>query len=153
MIMKSCYKQRKLINLENFPRHVVKVPYVATKIKIIISDGKRPDGVFTVLWERGKLLVWYVICPDTLASPCLPLTTMNNCEVAAAAETQKLVKYAHLDCHFVQIDIETIGCMGPRTLKFLKDLGRRSSPVVNSNLLCPSSVAPVCGTTVLGSIS
>ena len=26
--------------------------------------------------------------------------------------------------------------MGPRTLKFLKDLGRRLSPVVNSNLSC-----------------
>ena len=44
--------------------------------------------------------MWDVTCPDTLASPCLPLTTMNNCEVVAAAETQNLAKYAHLDCHF-----------------------------------------------------
>ena len=64
----------------------------------------------------------------------LSLATRNAREVAAAAETRKLAKYAHLDCHFVPIVIETIGCMVPTTLKFLKDLGRRLSPVVNSNL-------------------
>ena len=98
------------------------------------SDGKRPDGASTVPWERGKLLVWDVTCPDTLAPSYLPLATRNARDVAAAAESRKSAKYAHLECHFVPIVIETIGCMGPRTLKFLKDLGRRLSPVENSNL-------------------
>ena len=31
------------------------------------SDGKRPDGASVVPWERGRLLVWDVTCPDTLA--------------------------------------------------------------------------------------
>ena len=39
--------------------------------------------------------MWYVICPDTLASPCLPLTTMNNCEAAAINfDSNEIVKIA-----------------------------------------------------------
>ena len=29
------------------------------------SDGKHPDGVTIVPWERGKVLVWDFTCPDT----------------------------------------------------------------------------------------
>ena len=44
--------------------------------------------------------MWDVTWPDT--SSYLPLATRNAGEVAAAAaETRKLAKYAHLDCHFV----------------------------------------------------
>ena len=31
------------------------------------SDGKRPDGITVVPWQRGKLLVWDATCPDTFA--------------------------------------------------------------------------------------
>ena len=48
-------------------------------------------------------------------------------EVASAAETRKLLKYQHLDCHFAPIAIETMGTYGSRTLTFLKELGRRMS--------------------------
>ena len=51
------------------------------------SDGKRPDGASTVPWERGKLLVWDVTCPDTLAPSYLSLATKKAREVAAAAES------------------------------------------------------------------
>ena len=98
------------------------------------SDGKRPDGATTVPWERGKLLVWDVTCPDTLAPSYEALATRAAGEVASAAEVRKLSKYQHLDCHFVPIAIETLGSMGPRTLKFVKELGRKLRRVEDSPL-------------------
>ena len=77
------------------------------------SDGKCLDGASTVPLERGKRLVCDVTCPDSLASSYLPLATRNAHKVAAAAaETRKMAKYAHLNCHLVPIVIETIGFMG-----------------------------------------
>ena len=31
------------------------------------SDGKRPDGVALVPWERAKYMIWDVTCVDTFA--------------------------------------------------------------------------------------
>ena len=109
------------------------------------SDGKRPDGATTVPWERGRLLVWDVTCPNTLAPSYLPFSTRNAGEVAAAAEVRKSSKYSHLDCHFVPIAIETVGSMGPKTPKFLRELGRRlcivEGPLSYSHLTQRLSVA------------
>ena len=48
-------------------------------------------------------------------------------EVAAAAEKKKSNKYGHLGpAHiFMPVAIETLGAFGPRTLAFIKELGRR----------------------------
>ena len=48
-------------------------------------------------------------------------------KVAAAAEERKASKYAHLDqaYRFVPVAIETLGAFGPKTLAFVRELGRR----------------------------
>lgn len=91
------------------------------------SDGKRPDGVTMVPWKFGKPLVWDATCPDTLAPSYRGLATSNTGAVAAAAEERKEAKYANLSRghSFIPIAIETLGAFGPKTLVFLKDLGRR----------------------------
>ena len=128
------YRHGALNNIIKRSLTAAHVPSRLEPVGMSRSDGKRPDGASTIPWERGKLLVWDVTCPDTLAPSYLPLATRNAREVATAAETRKSTKYAHLDCHFVPIAIETVGCMGPRTLKFLKDLGRRLERVTDSAL-------------------
>ena len=54
---------------------------------------------------------------------------MHTChgEVAADAEKKKSNKYGHLGpAHiFMPVAIETLGAFGPRTLAFIKELGRR----------------------------
>lgn len=39
------------------------------------SDGKRPDGLTFVPWERGRPLLWDVTIPDTMAN--------SYCSIAA----------------------------------------------------------------------
>ena len=122
-----------------------RVPSRLEQVGMSRSDGKRPDGATTVPWERGRLLVWDVTCPGTLAPSYLPFSTRNAGEVAAAAEVRKSSKYSHLHCHFVPIAIETVGSMGPKTLKFLRELGRRlclvEGPLSYSHLTQRLSVA------------
>ncbi len=91
------------------------------------SDGKRPDGVITVPWKCGKLLVWDATCPDTFAPSYDSQATTAAGEVAAHAEERKILKYRGLPVthSFVPVAIETTGVIGARSLQFLKELGRR----------------------------
>ena len=91
------------------------------------SDGKRPDGAMLGPWKSGCLLVWDATCPDTLAASYRVHATSMPEKVAATAEERKSRKYrglppGHL---FAPIAIETLGAIGPRSLAFLKELGRR----------------------------
>ncbi len=91
------------------------------------SDGKRPDGVTTVPWKCGKLLVWDATCPDTFAPSYDSQANTAAGEVAAHAEERKILKYRGLPVthSFVPVAIETTGVIGARSLQFLKELGRR----------------------------
>ncbi|XP_019850978.1 PREDICTED: uncharacterized protein LOC109581361 [Amphimedon queenslandica] len=56
------------------------------------SDGKRPDGLTLVPWERGKPLVWDATVPDTLAPSYRSVAVSNSGAVAALAESKKTSK-------------------------------------------------------------
>ena len=93
------------------------------------SDGKRPDGMSIVPWSSGRLLVWDATCPDTLAASYRGQATAEAGKVAAAAEDRKANKYIHLDPAylFIPLAFETLGVFGPKTLAFVRELGRRIS--------------------------
>uniref|UniRef100_A0A8D8YZR5 Uncharacterized protein n=1 Tax=Cacopsylla melanoneura TaxID=428564 RepID=A0A8D8YZR5_9HEMI len=38
---------------------------------LLREDGKRPDGITNIAWERGKFLVWDVTCVDSMAKSYL----------------------------------------------------------------------------------
>ena len=91
-------------------------------------DGKRPNGVTTVpAWKCGKLLVWDATCPDTFAPSYVSQATTAAGEVATHAEERKCAKYSSLPVthDFIPVAIETSGVMGPQSLHFLRELGRR----------------------------
>ena len=91
------------------------------------SDGKRPDGVSMVPWRSGKCLVWDVTCVDTFAPSYRSLAVQGPGTVAVRAESLKEEKYFDLlhTHEFAPIAVETSGVFGPRTLAFVKELGRR----------------------------
>ena len=95
------------------------------------SDGKRPDGMSIVSWSSGRLLVWDATCPNTLAASYRGQATAEAGKVAAAAEDRKANKYIHLDPTYLFIPLmlafETLGVFGPKTLAFVRELGRRIS--------------------------
>ena len=94
---------------------------------LLRTDGKRPDGISLVPWSSGKLLVWDATCPDTFAPSYRAQATLGPGEVAALAEARKEQKYASLPPNhsFTPVAIETMGTFGPRSLAFVKELGRR----------------------------
>ena len=91
------------------------------------SDGKRPDGITTVPWKCGQLLVWDATCPDTYAPSYSTIAAQQAGAVGQQAEDKKAQKYKHLSSHhfFTPVAIETSGVYGPRTADFLKELGHR----------------------------
>ena len=104
-----------------------KVPSRLEPTGIYRSDKKRPDGITMVPWERGKLMVWNVMCSYTFASSYAAAASREPGAVAALAEERIVAKYAHLGpMHlFTPVAVETTGVIGQLTRVFLKDLGRR----------------------------
>ena len=90
-------------------------------------DGKRPDGVSITPWSAGKPLVWDATCPDTFAVSYQGFAVRTAEQVATRVETQKTEKYSNLSHshNFIPISIKSTGVFGPRTIAFVKDLGRR----------------------------
>ena len=91
------------------------------------TDGKRPDGASIVPWRGGKVLVWDVTCPDTLAPSYSSCASREAGIVAEEPEGRKKVKYTHLETShcFIPIAIEMLGVFGPEARQFVKDLGCR----------------------------
>ena len=85
-----------------------------------------------VLFDR---VVWDATCPDTFAPSYTAWATSEPGAVAALAEEKKRDKYAHLDpSHsFTPVAVETSGAIGPKSLAFLKDLGRRLRQVTGED--------------------
>jgi hypothetical protein len=96
-------------------------------VGLVAADGKRPDGVTLVPWNRGKSLAWDATCPDTFATSHISSTSQLAGAAANAAETNKKQKYSGLpqNVDFVPIGIETSGSWGEEGLHFVKQLGRR----------------------------
>ena len=91
------------------------------------SDGKRPDSLTLVPWERGKPLVWDATVPDSLAHSYQSAALSGSGAVAALAESKKVSKYAHLSPSytFTPVAIELFGTMGPQSRSFVRSLGQR----------------------------
>ena len=94
---------------------------------LLRRDGKRPDGVSVVPWRSGKLLVWDATCTDTFALSYRSLAVHSAGAVAARVESLKEEKYIDLlhSHDFAPVAVETSGVLRPRSLSFVKELGRR----------------------------
>ena len=100
-----------------------KIPACLEPSDIYRSDGKHPDRTSIVPWKSGRVLVWDITCPDTLALSYVALATREAGAVAAEMNQRKREKYAHLDpSHFyVPIAVETLGAIGPEAGHFFRD--------------------------------
>lgn len=88
------------------------------------SDGKRPDGITIVLWERGCTFLWDATCIDTFASLYINVATKDAGLVVKIAETRKRKNYEVLSAvHMLTpIAVETSGILGSETRAFLHKL-------------------------------
>ena len=91
------------------------------------SDGKRPDGISMVPWRCGKFMVWDTMCIETFAPSYWRLAVQAAGSFAAKAESLKEEKYSDLfhTHEFALIAVESSGVLGPQSLTFVKEIGRR----------------------------
>jgi len=103
------------------------VPAVKEPASLSRTDGKRPDGLTLVPWQRGRCLTWDVTVTDTLAESYNAISTTSPGAVAEAAAARKSAKYAELTTthSFVPIAVETMGPICSEAVAFITELGRR----------------------------
>ena len=91
------------------------------------DDNKRPDGVTLMPWRLGRSMAWDFTCVHRLAASCSTQAATPGPCVADFAESRKVSKYSAIaQAHFFQpVAVETLGGLGPSTLDFVNDLGRR----------------------------
>ena len=75
------------------------------------------------------MLVWDATCPDTFATSYRTYSTQEAGKVPENAEDRKAEKYRGLPAShtFTPIAIETMGAIVPKSMAFLKELGRRTA--------------------------
>lgn len=91
------------------------------------SDGKRPDGLTMVPWEKGRYLLWDATCVCTFAPSHLASSSVVSGAAAEAAARLKVLKYSQLlpNYDFVPVALETAGVWGMQGKAFIKEIGRR----------------------------
>lgn len=89
------------------------------------NDGKRPDGMSLIPWNRGKCLLWDATVVHRLASCYSSVAGLEGATAAETAERRKRSKYSELldGYAFEPAAFETLGGIGPSTLKFVKAIG------------------------------
>jgi len=98
---------------------------------LIRSDGKRPDGLTLIPWQRGMSLTWDVTVVTALADSYISASASAAGAAAEMAASRKQAKYATLSwSHMFQpIALETLGPINESAAKFLNDLGYRITSV------------------------
>jgi len=103
------------------------VPAVREPQSLFRDDGRRPDGMTMVPWEKGKCLVWDATVVDTLAASYVEHTAKTKGAAAHRAEEAKRRKYQNLGREFLFLPLafETLGSASEQTFDFLEELSRR----------------------------
>lgn len=122
-----------------FPRHhalndIVRRALISANIPCVLeppglcrADGKRPDGLTLVPWQRGKCLLWDATCVSTFAASHLCRTVRTAGAAAEFAAVRKRDKYSALEgnYYFVPLAFETTGCWGSEAMSFIREVGRK----------------------------
>lgn len=121
-----------------FPRHhalneIIRRALISANVPCVLeppglsrSDGKRPDGLTLVPWQKGKCLLWDATCVSTFAPSHLGRTIRMAGAAAELAALKKKDKYAALGAYlFVPVAVETTGCFGLEAKTFLAEVGKR----------------------------
>ena len=72
-------------------------------------------------------LIWDFTCRDTLAQSYVAQTSKEAGKAAELAEQRKLSHYEERSAQYIisPVATETLGSWGPRSIKFMKELGKR----------------------------
>lgn len=107
------------------------MPCVREPLGLLRDDGRRPDGMTLVAFERGMPLVWDATVTDTLAPSVVSHGATQPGYAVRLAEQNKFRKYSQLQRthQFSPIAFETLGGPGPLTSNLLSKISHRLEAV------------------------
>lgn len=122
-----------------YPRHhalndIIRRALVSANIPCVLeppglsrTDGKRPDGLTLVPWERGRCMLWDATCVSTFAASHLPHTICSAGSAAEKAARQKHLKYDVLKASyiFMPVAFEVTGVWGTEARLLIRAISRR----------------------------
>ena len=108
-------------------RNLAKGPQLEPPGQVRDGTRKRPDGITTVSWNKGRPIAWDVTVTDSFCKSWLPRAAKEAGSNASRAEQDKIVKYKDIpnSTDFTPIAYETTGVPGPLTRIFINDLCKR----------------------------
>ena len=103
------------------------VPAVLEPVGVNHDDGKRPDGMSLIPWQKGLPLLWDFTCCDTLAPSNLSTSSGGSSRLANSAESAKLRKYSKLTSSFLfsSLCVETLGTWASGARSLVRRIGSR----------------------------
>jgi hypothetical protein len=111
------------------------IPAIKEPTGLIRTDGKRPDGLTLVPWQKGCCLTWDATIIDTIAASYLTDTSSVADSASEAAATRKETKYASIAVShiFTPIVVETLGPLNIAAAEFLTELAAVSLPSLKTS--------------------
>ena len=99
------------------------------------TDGKRPDGLTLIPWQRRKSVTRDVTVTDTVFDSYLILTSAKAGGAAENTAIRKEDKYVDLQktYTFVPLAFETLEPINVKGVEFLQELGRRLAAISDDN--------------------
>ena len=92
---------------------------------LITSDGRRPDGLTLVPWNKGKCLAWDATVADTYcANVFVRYERESGLRRGAIWRYKKLEKYQDLEQRYIfcPVAVETMGPIDEESMKlFIRD--------------------------------
>ena len=117
----------------------IKSPYISSTLEpigLLRKDGRRPDGLTLMPWQRGRTLAWDFTCISRLTNSILRMGVLPGANAASEAEVRKRNHYSDLPSTviFETVAMETLGGAGRSTAVFLKELARRITVLTGEKL-------------------
>ncbi len=99
------------------------------------DDGKKPDGLTLIPWERGQSLVWDATCIDTAADSYVYQSSKKSGSAAEFAQNRKHGLYSYVKSQnykFVAFAVETFGPWLEDSLNLINTIGKKLHTVTGS---------------------
>ena len=65
------------------------------------TDGKCPDGLTPIPWQRGRSFAWDFTVVNTLADSYISAASLSQASVAEMAAERKILKYSTLPANII----------------------------------------------------
>ncbi|KAJ2937326.1 hypothetical protein O0L34_g17637 [Tuta absoluta] len=130
----ACVRSAGRISRHHALNEIIRRAIVSTGVPCVLeppglcrTDGKRPDGLTLIPWQKGRCLLWDATCVSTFAISHIRGTQKSASSAAETAAGLKHTKYANFESayDFLPFAVETSGTWGSEAKAFVREVSQR----------------------------